>query len=122
MSCQFERYSKWPNLNSGKQKQLKKQTIIFFLKLNKNNSLASYSRSLREQGLVDSAVDLDDFEQDFGKPKTTSGYGGGEGSTTTASKKIKKGFLLNVKKIFTVSSQKHTLCTPILKYYLSLGI
>ena len=88
----------------------------------KNNSLASYSRSLREQGLVDSAVDLDDFEQDFGKPKTTSGYGGGEGSTTTASKKIKKGFSLNVKKIFTVSSQKHTLCTPILKYYLSLGI
>ena len=76
---------------------------------------------MREQGLVDSAVDLDDFEQDFGKPKTTSGYGGGEGSTTTASKKIKKGFLLNVKKIFTVSSQKHTLCTPILKYYLSLG-
>ena len=42
-------------------------------------------------------MDLDDFEQDFGKPKTTSGYGGGEGSTTTASKKIKKGFSLNVK-------------------------
>ena len=51
------------------------------------NSLASYSRSLRDQGLVDSAVD-EDFEQDLGKPKNTTVVStSGEGKT-----KKKKGF------------------------------
>ena len=88
MANVFNLISKWPNYISG-NKITPKSKISNFSKI-KKNSLASYSRSLREQGLVDSAVDLDDFEQDFGKPKTTSGYGG-EGSATT--KKTKKGFL-----------------------------
>ena len=51
-------------------------------------------------------MDLDDFEQDFGKPKTASGYGG-EGSTT-ATKKIKKGFFMSKNSLF---HHKSTLCT-----------
>ena len=56
--------------------------------------LASYSRSLREKGLVDSAMDDLDFEQDFGKEKSSVGpKTTGEGSSSK--KKSKKGLLYN---------------------------
>ena len=62
-----------------------------------NEFLASYSRSLREQGLVDSAMDEAlDFEQDFGKSATKNLPKSGEGSTK--GKKI-KGFNDNTSSI-----------------------
>ena len=55
--------------------------------------LASYSRSLREQGLIDSAMDEAlDFEQDFGKSAAQNLPKSGEGSTKG---KKTKGFHAN---------------------------
>ena len=58
---------------------------------------------MREKGLVDSAMDDLDFEQDFGKEKSSVGpKTTGEGSTSSK-KKSKKGFLYYTGMIFSVS-------------------
>merc|ERR1719495_2904534 len=60
------------------------------LKASQKDLESSYSRSLREQGLIDSAMDEAlDFEQDFGKSAAQNLPKSGEGSTK--GKKTKAG-------------------------------
>lgn len=68
--------------------------------------LASYSRSLREQGLADSAMDDLDFEQDFGKSKPKA-------KQAEAKRPKKKGF-----SIFSVHFYQHLSLGSLWIYFL----
>lgn len=75
--------------------------------------LASYSRSLRDQGLVDSALDDLDFEQDLGSNSGYQARGGGGGGQQRP-RPAKKGSYLDVSSPKLVPTKKSPLGTNLI--------